>query len=386
MTLLLDPPDESTRTRIHRFLADTGPATPCLIVDLDAVRRRYHDIRAALPATVHYAVKANPAPEIVELLVAQGSSFDAASTVEIDLCLRSGADPGTLSYGNTIKKARDISYAHRVGVRTFVSDSEPDLRAIAEHAPGAQVLVRIAAHGEGSALPFGPKFGCRPPQAIALLRLARGLGLVPLGLAFHPGSQQLDTGAWDEPIAAAATITRALRAEGNELSTLDIGGGLPATYRDATPSLTDYGDAITAALTRHYGAHPPRLMIEPGRAMVADAGLIRSEVVLVTPRDTDGGRRWVYLDIGKFGGLAETHAEAIAYALRTGADGGPDGPVAIAGPTCDSEDVLYHRTDYRLPLSLQAGDHVDLLAAGAYTASYSAIEFNGFAPLRTYCI
>jgi ornithine decarboxylase len=343
-------------------------------------------MREAIPATIHYAVKANPAPEIIELLVAQGSSFDVASTAEIDLCLRSGAAPEALSYGNTIKKARDIAYARRVGVNIFVSDSEPDLRVIADHAAGAAVLVRIATHGDGSVLPFGPKFGCRPPRAAALLRLARDLGLVPLGLAFHPGSQQLNTQAWNESIAAAADVTTQLDAEGIALTTLDIGGGLPATYRDATPSLSDYGDAITTSIARHFGAHPPRLMIEPGRALVAEAGMIRCEVVLVTPRDTDNDRRWVYLDIGKFGGLAETSGEAIAYALRTGADGGPDGPVAIAGPTCDSEDVLYHRTDYRLPLSLTAGDHVDLMAAGAYTASYSAIEFNGFAPLQTYCI
>ncbi|MGU3499403.1 type III PLP-dependent enzyme [Mycobacterium sp. C31M] len=387
MTSLLAPTDESTVERIQRYLNETRPATPCLVVDVDAVRRRYQEMRHAMPGVaIHYAVKANPAPEIVEALVAQGSSFDVASTAEIELCLRSGADPAMLSYGNTIKKARDIAYAYRVGVRTFVTDSEPDLHAIADRAPSSKVLVRIANDGHGSALPFGPKFGCRPERAVELLRQARRLGLNPIGLAFHPGSQQLNTAAWGESIAIASRITTTLAAEGIDLTTLDLGGGFPATYRQNTPRLVDYGAAIATSVARYFGRHAPKLMIEPGRAMVAEAGMIRSEVVLVTARDTDHGRRWVYLDIGKFGGLAETQGEAITYAIQTSADGDRLGPVAIAGPTCDSEDVLYQHTDYRLPNSLAAGDFVDLLSAGAYTASYAAVEFNGFAPLRTHCI
>lgn len=386
MTSLLMPAGESTITRITRHLNHTRPPTPCLVIDLHAVQRRYQELRHALPeATIYYPATANPAPEIIKTLVGHGCSFDVASTAEIELCLREGADPASLCYGNTVKKARDITDAYRVGVRTFVTDAEADLHAIADRAPSSGVLVRVAADGHDPALPFGPKFGCRPEQAADLLRLARRLGLNPLGLTFHPGSQQLSTAAWSGFIATAARIASKLAAEGIELSTLDLGGGFPATYRDHTPRLVDFGAAIATSLARHFGRRTPKLMIKPGRAMVAEAGLIRSEVVRVSPCDGDG-RRWVYLDVGRFGGLAETDGEAITYAIHTSADGDALGPVALAGPTCESADVLYRHTEYLLPMSLAAGDLVDILAAGAYTASYSTAGVNGFEPLRTYCI
>jgi ornithine decarboxylase len=294
--------------------------------------------------------------------------------------------PEDISYGNTIKKAGDIAHAHRVGVRRFVSDSEQDVRAIAQHAPGADVMIRILVGNAGAACPFGTKFGCAPSMAVDLLRLAFRLGLTPLGVAFHPGSQQLDPNAWDTPIAAAGEIFSRLAADGIELTTINLGGGLPVSYRTDIAPLADYGTAIAASIDRHFGRRRPSVMIEPGRVLVADAGVIRSEVVLVARKSHTDERRWVYLDIGRYGGLAETEGEAIAYPIQTTADGGPVGPVVIAGPTCDGDDVLYQSTPYELPLALRNGDHVDLLAAGAYTASYASVAFNGFAPLLTYCI
>ena len=127
-------------------------------------------------------------------------------------------------------------------------------------------------------------------------------------------------------------------------------------------------------------------MIEPGRYLVADAGVLRTEVVLVSRRSDLDHPRWVYLDCGRFGGLAETMDEAIRYRLRTPHDGTATGPVALAGPTCDSADVLYEKNDYQLPLALAEGDLVDILSAGAYTTTYSSVGFNGFAPLADYCV
>jgi ornithine decarboxylase len=383
--------------RIRRFLDHEQPDTPCLVIDLPTVRDRFHAIRAALPQVgIFYAVKANPTPEVVELLAAEGAEFDVASPAEIDLCLERGAAPAAISYSNPIKKARDIAYAYGRGVRLFVSDSEQDVRALAEHAPGASVLLRILVNSKGSTYPFGKKFGCSPEMATDLLRLAAELGLVPLGVAFHAGSQQLDPGGWDGAIADAAVITAKLHAEGLALTTVNLGGGLPAGYLEQPPPLSEYAAAITASVERHFGALPeghrsPKVMIEPGRAIVAEAGLIRSEVVLVSRKSYSDERRWVFLDIGRYGGLAETEGEAIAYPLRTSREGvsldeGPRGPVVIAGPTCDADDVLYQNTCYELPMELRAGDHVDLLCAGAYTASYSSVAFNGFEPLATYCV
>lgn len=377
----------AAHTRILDFLETERPPTPCLVVDLDTVRRRFRAMRAAFPtATPFYAVKANPAIEVIDLLVAEGSAFDAAGVAEIDRCLSRGAAPETISYGNPIKKPRDIAHAYRRGVRTFVSDSAEDIRSIADHAPGSAVLVRIRTDPGRSAMPFGRKFGCSPDLAADLLRLAHRLGLQARGVAFHTGSQQLDPDAWNAPIGHAASAFTRLRTEGIELTTLNLGGGFPAHYREQPAPLSTFGRSIGATVTAHFGSHVPELMIEPGRSIVADAGLIRSEVVLVTRRDRAGGRRWVYLDIGRYSGLAETEGEAVAYRLRTGADHGPHGPVVIAGPTCDGDDVIYQHTPYRLPLALAAGDHVDLLCTGAYTSSYSSVEFNGFAPLPTYCL
>ena len=120
--------------------------------------------------------------------------------------------------------------------------------------------------------------------------------------------------------------------------------------------------------------------------MVGDAGVIQAEVVLVADKGGEDRRRWVYLDIGKFHGLAETMEEAIKYRMLTPHDGGATGPVVLAGPTCDSADILYEKTAYELPLALKAGDRVWILATGAYTTTYSAVAFNGFPPLASICI
>ncbi|SDG93371.1 ornithine decarboxylase [Lentzea fradiae] len=373
--------------RIRRFLDQENPSTPCLVIDLETIRERYQAIHTAMPfVDIYYAVKSNPESDVVGTLVAEGAHFDVASPAEIDLCLARGAAPSSISYSNPIKKAADIAYAHSRGVRMFVSDSEQDVRFVAEHAPGSAVLVRILVHSKGSTYPFGNKFGCDPEMATDLLRLARDLGLVPLGVAFHAGSQQLSVEGWDSGIADAALIAAKLRAEGIETTTVNLGGGLPAVYQESTPSLEAFASAIEASLARHFGAVRPRVMIEPGRAISAEAGMIRSSVVLVSRKSYSDERRWVYVDIGRYQGLAETEGEAIAYRLRTSRDGGETGPVVLAGPTCDADDVIYQHTRYDLPLDLRAGDHVDILHAGAYTSSYSSVCFNGFPPLATYCI
>ncbi|RAS61316.1 ornithine decarboxylase [Lentzea atacamensis] len=373
--------------RIRRFLDQENPSTPCLVIDLETIRARYQAIHAALPSVdIFYAVKSNPEADVVGTLVSEGSQFDVASPAEIDLCLARGASPASISYSNPIKKAADIAYAYSRGVRLFVSDSEQDVRFVAEHAPGSSVLVRILVHSKGSTYPFGNKFGCDSEMATDLLRLAHQSGLVPLGVAFHAGSQQMSVSGWDSGIADAALIASKLRAEGIETTTVNLGGGLPAVYQEDTPALEAFASAIEASLARHFGAERPRVMIEPGRAISAEAGMIRSSVVLVSRKSYSDERRWVYLDIGRYQGLAETEGEAIAYRLRTSRDGGELGPVVLAGPTCDADDVIYQHTRYDLPLDLRAGDHVDILHSGAYTSSYSSVCFNGFPPLATYCI
>ncbi|MBV9843601.1 MAG: type III PLP-dependent enzyme [Kutzneria sp.] len=382
--------------RIRSFLDDTSPPTPCLVLDLRTVRERYLQLAWAFGPTesrtgarLCYAVKANPAPEVVRLLVGLGARFDAASVPEIELCLSCGASPDDISYGNTIKKRADIARAHALGVHLFTSDSIDDVSAIAECAPGSSVFCRILLADTGSLTPFGAKFGCSASMAEDLLATAARLGLRPAGVAFHVGSQQPDPGVWDTGIATAADITARLAARGIMLPMLNVGGGLPGQYTQAVPPFASYAAAITASVCRHFDRvrlAAPRVMLEPGRCLVADAGLLRAEVVLVSRKSTVDDRRWVYLDVGRYGGLAETEQEYITYRLETPGRGGPTGPVYLAGPTCDGDDVLYQHTVYELPMDLRQGDPVDFLSAGAYTASYSSVAFNGFPPLVTHCI
>lgn len=353
------------------------PPTPFLVVDTGVVATRVRELRRELPhSSLLYAVKANPEPAVLRAVLAAGGGFDVASPAEITACLAEGARPGSLSYGNPIKKPADIAFAYARGVREFTTDAEADLRAIAEHAPGASVSVRIHVDGPASITPFGRKFGCDPGAAISLLRLGNELGLDASGIAFHVGSQQPDPSAWDTGIAAAAKIAAEF-----PLRRLNIGGGFGISYRDPVPSIAEYTAAVRSSLAAHFPDGAPRLAFEPGRAVVGPAGLIRTSVVLVADR---GGHRWIYLDVGRYNGLAETENEAIPY--RFDAPPGERGPVVLAGPTCDGDDVLYQHIPYELPLSLTPGDTLDILDTGAYTASYSSVAFNGIEPLRTYCV
>jgi ornithine decarboxylase len=373
--------------RIARFLADNVPETPCLVVDLDTIAEAYDELRRHLPlARVYYAVKANPAPAIVGMLEAKGANFDVASRGEIELCLDNGVGAERLSFGNTIKKEGDIVFAYQAGLRLFAFDSVHELEKLARAAPGSRVFCRILVDCRGAEWPLSRKFGCAPDMAIGLLRRAREVGLDPYGVSFHVGSQQTDLCQWESAVGAAARMFSLLAEADIELRMINIGGGFPAHYNAEVPSIERYAQAVMAAVTRHFGNHLPEIIVEPGRSLVGDAGVIHSEVVLISEKGGGDDRRWVYLDVGKFNGLAETMDESIKYRIATPGRGGRCGRVIIAGPTCDSADILYEKTDYRLPLGLEIGDKVAILAAGAYTASYASVGFNGFAPIRTYCI
>ncbi len=373
--------------KIERFLAEKQPETPCLVVDLDVVAEAYQLLRTYLPiAKVFYAVKANPAGEIVDLLRGLGSSFDVASRGEVDLCLERGVVADRISFGNTIKKERDVAYAFEKGVRLFAFDSAQELEKLARAAPGARVFCRILVESTGAEWPLSRKFGCAPEMAVELLRQAKAAGLDPYGVSFHVGSQQTDLGQWDSAVGRAASMFSLLAAADINLRMVNIGGGFPAHYRGDVPGVERYCQAVMAAITRHFGNDLPEIIVEPGRSIVGDAGVISSEVVLVAEKAFGDSKRWVYLDVGKFNGLAETMDESIKYRIRTPVDAGPAGRAILAGPTCDSADILYEKTEYRLPMALKAGDKVQILSTGAYTSSYASVGFNGFAPLKTYCI
>ncbi|MDR1948362.1 MAG: type III PLP-dependent enzyme [Spirochaetaceae bacterium] len=363
--------------------------TPCLVVNLQTIKANYERLRDLFPySQIYYAVKANPDPAVVSLLGGLGANFDIASRPELDLVLSLGISADRISYGNTIKKTKDIAYFYEKGVRIFATDSKDDLKNIASAAPGSRIYVRILVENSTTAdWPLSRKFGCHPDMAYDLLVLARNLGLTSYGISFHVGSQQRDIGQWDDAIAKTKYLFSSLEEDEDiHLSMINMGGGFPASYIQPTNDLGEYAAEIHRYLTDDFGEAIPRIVLEPGRSLVGNSGVLISEVVLVSRKNNTALNRWIYLDTGRFNGLIETLDESIKYPIVTSKDvpGGKEAEVILAGPTCDSMDILYEDYKYRLPVDLKIGDRIYFLSTGAYTASYASVSFNGFLPIKTY--
>lgn len=373
--------------------------TPFLVVDLDMVQEAYDKLVTFFPiGKVYYAVKANPDPAVLRVLAARGSSFDVASRYELQRLLESGVPASRMLFGNTIKKRADIGLFYAAGVRLYTTDSEMDLINVAEMAPGSKIFVRIQTEGSSTAdWPLSRKFGCHGDMAIDLIVQAAKLGLVPYGISFHVGSQQREIGAWKAAISKVQGIFDVLSSEyGIKLNAINIGGGFPANYKTRTNPLSLYIAEIMKFLVESFGeGQIPEIILEPGRSLVGDSGILISEVVMVSRKSNTSIERWVYLDVGKFSGLAETMDESIKYPIwvqthpenitECHQDDIAMEKVILAGPTCDSADILYENYKYQLPINIKPKERVFFFSAGAYTASYSSVEFNGFPPLPTYC-
>jgi ornithine decarboxylase len=362
--------------------------TPFVIVNLNVIRAKYEELTRQFPfAKIYYAVKANPAPEVIGLLRDLGACFDIASIYELDRVLSLGIAPDRISYGNTIKKIKDIRYFYERGVRLYATDSESDVRNIAKAAPGSRVFCRILVEGAETAdWPLSRKFGCYPDMAIDLITLARDLGLTPSGISFHVGSQQRDIGAWDSAIAKVRYIFDYLQGEGIKLELINMGGGFPANYISKTNPMEVYAEEISRYLEEDFGDDFPEIILEPGRSLVGEAGVLVSEVVMISQKSASGVDKWLYIDAGKFNGLVETWDESIRYPIYCESVGELSEEFIIAGPTCDSQDVMYEYFRNPLPGGVKVGDRLYWLTAGAYTSSYCAVEFNGFPPLKTYFV
>ncbi|MEV5383445.1 type III PLP-dependent enzyme [Streptomyces sp. NPDC052721] len=380
--------DQPPRTR-------TG-TTDRLLYDLTGIEHQYDTLLRELPGTrIRFALKACPVDEVLHSLAARGSGFDAASPAEIEQALRAGAHPGHIHYGNTIKSDHDIAQAHRLGVRTFATDSVEDVTAIAAHAPRARVFCRLATSGDGALWGLNRKFGCAPDDAVRVLSTARAAGLVPAGLSVHVGSQQMTGEAWQQALDTLAGTLTALAARGIVPDHVNLGGGLPALgYLDRRgtpldPPLDKIFTVLREGMERlnALAAAPLDFVLEPGRHLVADHGVIRAHVVRLTERtQPDGGRaRWLYLSVGKFNGLYEM--DQVTHPLVfPGRETEEHVPAIVAGPTCDSDDAYGDgRYPVRVPRSVGSGDPVWILSAGAYAASYMTQGFNGIRPLPTVC-
>lgn len=368
--------------------AAEGKQTPFLVVDLSRIKTKFEEMVELFPkAKIHYAMKANPAVEVIELLASLGSNFDCASIYELDRVLDAGVEPDRISYGNTIKKAAHVKYAYDKGIRLYATDSKADLQNIAEQAPGSKIFVRILVQGSETAeWPLSRKFGCHPDMAIDLLVQAKQLGLEPYGISFHVGSQQKDVAAWDDALAKVKYMSDWMKYEEDiKLKMINLGGGFPTNYISEVNPIKVYAEEINRYLAEDYADEEdmPEIILEPGRSLVGGSGVLVSEVVLISRKSRTDLTRWVYTDVGLFQGLIETLGEAIKYPvytpkMETSTD---EGTVVLAGPTCDSTDIMYEETNYKLPQELEIGDKIYWLTTGAYTNSYSSVEFNGFPPL-----
>jgi ornithine decarboxylase len=240
--------------KIEKFLNETPRPTPLLVMDLDQVERNYLAMQAAFPAArIFYALKANPGRPVLQRLAQLGSGFDAASLEEIEMCLAAGAPPSRISFGNTIKKASAIRRAHEAGIDLFVFDSPEELQKIAANAPGARVFCRLVVATDGAIFPLARKFGTGTDMALDLMHRCAGLGLVPYGLSFHPGSQQTGPEAHEAAIGQVAMLFDALAHDGIELKMINLGGGFPSRYQDEVAPIEEFGagcisiSAFTAA-------------------------------------------------------------------------------------------------------------------------------------------
>lgn len=371
--------------------AAEGRNTPFLVVDLSRIKSKYEEMVQLFPtAKIHYAMKASPAVEVINLLASLGSNFDCASIYELDRVLDCGVTPDRISYGNTIKKAEHVKYAFEKGITLYATDSIADLQNIAKFAPGSKIFVRILVQGSETAeWPLSRKFGCHPDMAIDLLVEAKKLGLIPYGVSFHVGSQQKDVAAWDDAIAKVKYLFDWMKNEEDiKLQMVNLGGGFPTNYISEVNPIQVYAQEITRYLSEDFEDEMPEIILEPGRSLVGGSGVLVSEVVLISRKSHTDLTRWVYTDVGLFQGLIETLGEAIKYPVYTPKmeTSTQEGTVVLAGPTCDSTDIMYEEAGYQLPEELEIGDKIYWLTTGAYTNSYSSVEFNGFPPLEVVYI
>lgn len=364
---------------LDTIVSDPHTVTPALVLNFDIIQDAYNRFLDAMPAsTVYYAMKANANPQVVQFLVDQGSGLEIASAPELELALRTGIAPERIICSNPIKSPKFITRMKEVGVYAMVVDSVYEMEKVAQYAPGAQVYVRLAVDNTGSVLPLAGKFGVDSYQALQLFDLARELGLAPIGLSFHVGSQCLSPMNWVNAIRACGELWQRAAERGHRFHFLDIGGGFPVGHyhTPSIPTTEIIGQVVNQALEHYMPEMPAILALEPGRGLVGEAGRLVASVMGKAERGQD---TWLYLDAGVFNGLMETYEgfpPVVRLAPSYNGNGyhRKTGTYTLAGPSCDSCDVVAH--DVTLP-EVHIGDRLVFYDAGAYTNEYAS-NFNGF--------
>src|SRR3989338_4403442 len=351
--------------------------TPFMLIRRSVLERQYQRFRKCLPeVTPYYAIKANPHPGIIKTFIKFGASFDVASAAEMKEVLGAGAPPSKIIFANTIKSAEDISFARKRGVRLMTFDNEPELYKLAEHTPGAQVLVRIKVANHGSVVELSLKFGADSDQGMYLLRKAKTLGLVPMGVSFHVGSQSTNVENYLQALEMTAGIFKEARENALALKIVDIGGGFPIQHFDneVCVNFERMASQIRREIKTLFDKNV-KFIAEPGRFLVGPAGVLVTQVMGRTFRNN---KNYYYLNDGvyaDFSGMIFDHCRYEFKTLRRG----QKFLSALAGPTCDSFDTL--SLNEEIP-ELYVDDVVYVKNIGAYSCASATANFNGFAPAK----
>ena len=354
---------------VKRLVATYG--SPLLIIDCERVRAQYRRLHKALPGVdLHYALKPLPAAAVVRTIAKMGGWLDLATTGEVQLVTRLGLDPSRCIHTHPIKREKDIRNALAGGVRVFVADNPDEVRKFRAFRDEAELLLRVSFRSPGAVSDLSRKFGCDPEKALDLARLASKLGIRVRGFSFHVGSQAPQPLKHVEAIEACLALTRqARRLKLGPFDTLDIGGGFPINYTQPVPDIGRFCAPIRKAL-----ADVPRglrVIAEPGRYIAGPSAI---GVATVMGRAEREGHWWYYLDDGLYGSYSGQLFDHARYPIESLKTGGELHPAVLAGPTCDSIDVIAE--NLMLP-KLKAGDLIVGRAMGAYTWA-SASEFNFF--------
>jgi ornithine decarboxylase len=361
--------DPFARESIRHLVSRYG--SPLFLIDAERVRAQYRSLAAALPGVaLYYAIKSLPHPAIVAVLREEGACFDLATNGEVQLVRRLGVAAERCIHTHPIKRDCDIRTALDFGVTHFVIDNEDELRKFVKYRSRASVLIRLAFRSD-AVVDLSRKFGCEPEVLPDLLALAAQLRIDVAGLSFHAGSQAANPQMHVRAIEVCGELMRRARASGHELALLDIGGGFPTDYLHGPPPMPieEFCAPIRAALSTL--ADGIRIIAEPGRYLSAPSAVAVASVMGRAQRD---GRWWYYLDDGLYGSYSGQMYDHATYPIEALVDDGPTYPSVLAGPTCDSIDVI--RENIELP-KLEQGDLVIGRVMGAYTWA-SASEFNFF--------
>lgn len=356
-----------------------GLQTPCILLDERRIAANYASLRSAFGdgVEIFFAVKANNHPLAIGAVDQAGGSFDIASAGELKDLLSRGIDASRITFSNPVKVPADIDYAHANGVTLFAADSVDEIEKLAARASGSKVYIRVEVDNSASEWPLAGKFGASEAEAPLLLALARSKGLVPYGLTFHVGSQCEHLSSWRAALEKCSRIWKSAESQGMSLTLLNVGGGLPARYRKDVPPVEEIGASVLGWI-KELVPDAKRVFVEPGRFLVAEAGIFVTSVI---GRAVRGGQKKVFLDASVFTGLMETYEtfwyptevhrfDASGNAVPVGED---METVALLGPTCDSVDVI--TKEIRLP-KIEMGDRIVFRTAGAYTNSYEG--YNGY--------